>query len=86
MVTPFFRFTLTPYHNSDLLQVGLISGSIVTNMILHNCIVLVTAAVVVTISLVNPSSQHSSHVFTVYLVLSRFSVGRVLYITCIPLP
>jgi hypothetical protein len=53
----FFRFTLTPYHDSGLLQVGLISGSIVLNMILHNCIVLVTAAVVVTICWANPSSQ-----------------------------
>jgi hypothetical protein len=35
MVTLFSRFTLTPYHNSGLLQVGLISGSIVLNMILH---------------------------------------------------
>jgi hypothetical protein len=56
MVTP-FKVYCTPYHNSGLLQVGLISGSIVLNMILHNCIVLVTAAVVVTISWVNPLSQ-----------------------------
>ena len=35
MVTPFFLFTLTPYHYSGLLQVGLIGGSIVLNMILH---------------------------------------------------
>jgi hypothetical protein len=53
---PFFRFTLTPYHTSGLLQVGLVSGSIVLIMIFHNCIVLVTAAVVVTISWVNPLS------------------------------
>jgi hypothetical protein len=35
----------------------LISGSIVLNMILHNCIVLVTVVVGVTILWVNPSSQ-----------------------------
>jgi hypothetical protein len=50
MVPPlFFRCNLTPYHNSGLLQVGLISSSIVHNMILYICIVLVTAAAVVTI-------------------------------------
>ena len=57
MVTPFFWFTLTPYHNGGLLQVGLISGSIVLNMIPTICIVLITAAAVVTISWVNPLSQ-----------------------------
>jgi hypothetical protein len=36
MVTPFFsRCNHTPCHNGGLLQVGLISGSIVLNMILH---------------------------------------------------
>ncbi len=50
------------------------------------CIVLVTAAAVVTISWVNPSSQLLKPCFTVYLVLSRFLVGRVLYITCILSP
>jgi hypothetical protein len=48
---------LSPYHNSGLLQVGLISGSIVLSMILHICIVLVTAAAVVTIPWVSPLSQ-----------------------------
>jgi hypothetical protein len=37
--------------------VGLISGSIVLNMIPTICIVLITAAAVVTISWVNPLSQ-----------------------------
>jgi hypothetical protein len=35
MVTLFSGCNLTPYHNEGLLQVGLISGSIVLNMILH---------------------------------------------------
>jgi hypothetical protein len=33
-----------------------------------------------------PHHSYISHVFTVYLVLSRFSVGRVLHIKCVPLP
>jgi hypothetical protein len=36
MVTLFFLdVTFTPYHNGGLLQMGLVSGSIVLNMILH---------------------------------------------------
>ncbi len=49
-------------------------------------IVLVTAAVVVTIFWINPLLQLLKPCFTVYLVLIRISVGGVLYISCIPLP
>ncbi len=50
------------------------------------CIVLITAAVVATNFWVNSLSQLLKPFFTVYLVLSRFSVGGVLYITCISSP
>jgi hypothetical protein len=36
MIVTFFLVYPYPYHNSGLLQVGLISGSIVLYMILHN--------------------------------------------------
>ncbi len=56
---PFLGSPLPPTTtvNSGVLQVGLISGSIVLDMILHNLHSVVTVAVVVTISRVNPISQ-----------------------------
>jgi hypothetical protein len=71
---------LYPYHNSGLLQVGLISGSIVLYMILPN---LHSACY---------CGSGGNHLLGLPLiaainamVLSRFSVGGVLYLTCIPL-
>ncbi len=83
---PFFLFTLTPTTTGvcfrwvwSVVVFYLTWFSII-------CIVLVTAVVVVTISWVNPLSQLFMPCFYLVLVLSRFTVGRVLHLTCIPLP
>ncbi len=83
--SPFFWFTLTP--TTTVVCFRWVWSVVVLCLTYSTfCIVLVTAAVVVTNSWVNPLSRYECHVITVYLVLSRFSVGGVLYLTCIPSP
>ncbi len=40
----------------------------------------------IVVKLLNQYHSYNCHVFTMYLVLSKSSVGGVLYLTCIPLP
>ncbi len=84
----FFVFVYPyPYHNSGLLQVGLISGSILLYMILHD---LHSACYC------SGGGNHllglplTTAIYTMFVpcicFFSRFSIGGVLCLTCIPSP
>ncbi len=82
----FSRCNLTPYHQSGLLR--WVWSVVVLYLAWYSTIwiVLVTAEAVVIIFWFNPLSQLLKPCFTIYLVLRKFLVGGVLYITCISSP